>query len=84
MKEHENSEQLIKKFSNLLNETVESKIKMEEAIASAEMLCTKFANNSHVLCMAKSLKQACQHSLEDIKQQIDLFSQIIESIKKDG
>lgn len=83
MTEPKKYEQIVEELNKRLCDTEENKIKMENAIKSAEVLCIKFAHDPRALREAKSVKQDCQSALEGIKVQIDLLLQLIEMVKKE-
>ena len=81
MKQDKNYDQIAEELTKRLSETKENKKKMEDAVKSAEILCIKFSNDPRALHEAMNVKQSCERALESIKDQIELLTQIIETIK---
>ena len=78
-----NKDSIIEQLLERITETKKNQAEMEEAVKSAEILCIKFSDDLRAQDEAVKIKQSCESALEGIKIQIDLLSQIIETMKND-
>lgn len=83
MNNNKKYDQVIEQLVKRLAETKQNQVSMEEAVKSAEMLCIKFSNDLRAQDEAVKIKQSCESALESIKVQIDLLTQIIETMKNE-